>query len=121
MIVPRCVKLSAPHLLLAPRCSRLLAWAGFLFVFCTGPLLRASDLPPPFTVNLPFGANQATPAWLGHPETPPTAFARLDLPITPPEAGATLLVTVFFQEKEGGFLRVTWRGTGGAQTLSDNF
>jgi len=95
--------------------------AGFLLFFMAGSLLRASDLPAPFTVNLPFAVNQATPVWLGHPETPQKTFATLNLPITPPDANASLLVTVFFQEKEGGFLRVTWQGTDAAQLLSDNF
>ena len=44
--------------------------------------------------------------------TPSTTFATLDLPLTPPEPGAALLVTVFFQEKSGGFLRIGWQSAG---------
>ncbi len=69
---------------------------------------RALDTPAEFTLDLPFGANQATPLWLGHPATPAGTFATLDLPITPPDAGASLLVTVFYEEKAGGFLRISW-------------
>jgi hypothetical protein len=71
-------------------------------------ILRAQDIRP-FTLDLPFGANEATPAWLGQPVTPAATFATLDLPITPPAGGAALLVTVFFQEKKGGFLRIDWQ------------
>ncbi|HEV3272853.1 MAG TPA: hypothetical protein VGZ93_11790 [Candidatus Methylacidiphilales bacterium] len=95
-------------------------WACLFLLLLAGGL-RASDLPDAFTLNLPFPANQATPGWLGHPETPPTEFATLDLPILAPDTNASLLVTVYFQEKEGGFMRITWQGTQGAQVLSDNF
>lgn len=81
----------------------------------------ASDLPAPVTLDLPIPANQTLPAWLGQPETPATTFATLDLPILTPDTEASLLVTVYFQEKQGGFMRITWQGTQGAQVLSDNF
>ena len=83
--------------------------------------LRASDLPAPVTLDLPIPANQALPTWLGQPETPATTFATLDLPILTPTTTASLLVTVYFQEKQGGFMRISWQGTQGAQVLSDNF
>jgi len=86
-----------------------------------GLSLRAADVPSAFTIDLPFGATQATPAWLGHPESPAGTFASLSLPIAPPDDNASLLVTVFFTEKSGGFLRIGWQGAGGAQVLSDNF
>ena len=69
---------------------------------------RALDAPLDFTLDLPFGASQATPSWLGHPTTPAGTFATLDLPITPPDGSPSLLVTVFYQEKAGGFLRIGW-------------
>jgi hypothetical protein len=83
--------------------------------------LRAADLPPAVTLDLPFAANQATPAWLGHPETPAASFATLNLPILAPDPNASLLVTVYFQENQGGFMRISWLGTQGAQVLSQNF
>ena len=95
-------------------------WACFLLLFLVG-WLRASDLPAPFTLDLPFAANQATPSWLGHPETPPADFATLDLPILTPDTNASLLVTVYFEEKQDGFMRISWQGTQGAQVLSENF
>ena len=61
------------------------------------------------------------PTWLGQPETPPTTFATLNLPIFAPDPNASLLVTVYFQEKQGGFMRIIWQGTQDAQVLSDNF
>ncbi len=92
-----------------------------VFLFAIVPLVRGADLPAPFVVDLPFQANAATPVWLGHPEMPNTTFATLNLPIQPPDPAATLLVTVFFQEKEGGFLRISWQGAETAQILVDNF
>jgi len=101
---------------------KLMAWAGGCFLLLASLRLPALDAEPaPFVLDLPCQANLATPVWLAHPVTPSTTFATLDLPIDPPEASASLLVTLFFQEKEGGFLRITWQGTGGAQILSDNF
>jgi hypothetical protein len=82
---------------------------------------HASDLPPSLTLNLPIPVNLATPTWLGHPTTPATTFATLDLPILTPDPTASLLVTVYFQEKEGGFMRIVWNGAQGAQVLSENF
>jgi hypothetical protein len=119
----RVVKTSLRHFVPAtsPLFPKRWAWAGVVLFLIIAAPLQASDLPPPFTVNLPFAANQATPIWLGHPETPQTTFATLNLPITPPDANAALLITVFFQEKEGGFLRIAWQGPQVAQTVSDNF
>jgi len=105
-----------------PACRTTLSWGWTcflsLFLVCT---LRASDLLAPFTLELPIPANQALPAWLGQPETPATTFATLNLPILSPDSTSSLLVTVYFQEKPDGFLRISWQGTQGAQLLSDNF
>jgi hypothetical protein len=95
-------------------------WACFLLLFCAG-YLTAADLPAPVTLDLPIPANLATPAWLGHPETPAAVFATLNIPLQAPDPNAALLVTVYFQEQEGGFMRISWLGTTGAQVLSDNF
>jgi hypothetical protein len=78
-------------------------------------------LPAPVTLDFPIPANKALPAWLGQPEIPPTTFATLNLPVLTPDTTASLLVTVYFQEKQDGFIRVIWQGTQGAQLLSDNF
>jgi hypothetical protein len=72
---------------------------------------RATDVTPAYTLNLPFAADAATPVWLGQPVTGTNPFATLDLPITPPDATASLLVTVFFQEQTGGFLRIGWQSS----------
>jgi hypothetical protein len=104
---------SFPGLLLGRVCCLLL--------FVGTSLLHASDLPAPVTLDLPIAADLATPSWLGHPETPATEFAALNLPILTPDTTASLLVTVYFQEKQGGFLRIIWNGTQGAEQLSENF
>ena len=114
--------------------SRLLVLA---LVFSTSlTTLRALDGGDSFTLNLPYSLNAATPAWLDHPIAGSSPFASLNLPITPPDATASLLVTVFFQEQNGGFLRISWQsaalsdgeqalpGPGEAalsSVLSDNF
>jgi hypothetical protein len=100
--------------------TELSGWACFLLLFLVG-FARASDLPAPVTLDFPISANQVLPNWLGLPETPATIFATLNLPILTPDADASLLVTVYFQEKQGGFMRVLWKGTQDAQVLSDNF
>ena len=83
--------------------------------------LHATDLPAPLTLDVPIPVNRALPSWIGQPEVPATVFGTLSLPILPPDPSASLLVTVYFQEKESGFLRVIWKGTQGAQVLTDNF
>jgi hypothetical protein len=83
-----------------------------LLVAVASPALHASDLLPGFTLNLPFAANAATPAWLAQPIVGSAPFATLDLPVTPPDATASLLITVFFQEQNGGFLRISWQADG---------
>ncbi|HUB65991.1 MAG TPA: hypothetical protein VL981_00740 [Candidatus Methylacidiphilales bacterium] len=110
-----------PSPFLKQKLPAILKIGGWLACFLAASLLRADDLPAPFTIDLPFQANEATPVWLGHPVTPQTVFATLNVPIIPPDPNASLLVTVFFQEEEGGFLRITWQGTQSAQVLSDNF
>ena len=98
-------------------------WLALLaLVWALGSALHASELSNTYTLTLPVQANLATPAWLGHPETPAGTFASLDLPLTAPESGDSLLVTIFFQEKEGGFLRLSWKDAAGEeQVLSSNF
>lgn len=116
------MKSSSPHFL-APLSfgPKFLGRAVLLLFLVAGSFLKASDLPPAYVIDLPVSSNQATPIWLGHPETPQTTFATLNLPIDSPDPAASLLVTVFFQEKEGGFLRISWQGAQSAQVLSDNF
>jgi hypothetical protein len=100
--------------------GRATGWIGLLLLGLAASL-HAADLPAPVTLDVPIPPNRALPAWLGQPSVPATSFATLDLPILTPDPAATLLVTVYFREKQGGFLRITWNGTQGAQTLSDNF
>lgn len=100
-------------------------WACSLLLFLVCSVFSvnasASDLPASVTLDLPIPANLATPIWLGHPDIPANALAALNVPILTPDTNASLLVTVYFQEKQGGFMRVVWKGTQGAQLLSDNF
>ncbi len=83
--------------------------------------LHAADLPAPVTLDVPVPVNRALPAWIGQPEVPSTIFGTLNLPILPPDPSASLLVTVYFQERQGGFLRLIWKSAQDAQVLSNNF
>ncbi len=82
---------------------------------------HGDDLPAPATLDIPIPLNRAMPLWVGQPQTPPATFATMNLPIMTPDPAASLLVTVSFQEKDGGFLRIIWTGPNGAQVLSNNF
>jgi hypothetical protein len=93
----------------------------FALVWALGPGAQASSKADFYTLELPIEANVATPVWLGHPETPAGSFASLDLPLTVPDSGDSLLITIFFQEKDGGFLRLSWKNAAGEQVLSSNF
>jgi len=90
----------------------LLIWAGVS--------AYALDEPVSFTFDLPFPDNQATPVWLGHPAMAAGTFATLNLPITPPDPQASLVVTLYFTEKQDGFLRASWIGSQAAEVLSEN-
>jgi hypothetical protein len=90
--------------------SRVILSGGLLWALLV-PVLNAQETVDAYMLDFPLGANVATPAWLGQPQTPSGQFASLILPISPPTAGASLLVTVFFQEKAGGFLRISWQGS----------
>jgi hypothetical protein len=92
--------------------------AGFLLL---ASHLHAADLPAPVTLDVPIPVNRALPAWIGQPETPATIFGTLNLPILPPDSSSSLLVTVYFQERQGGFLRLIWKGAQNSELLTDNF
>ena len=91
-----------------------------LVVGVVGLASRANAATVSYTLDLPLKPNVALPSWLGPIETPAGAFATVYLPLTPPEAANALLVTLTFQEKEGGFLRLAWKNGTGEQELSAN-
>jgi hypothetical protein len=49
-----------------------------------------------------------------------TTLGTLVAEVAPPPGGAGLLIHLFFEEKEGGFLRVFWKSGDSTVTLSDN-
>lgn len=107
------------------RTSRRLIPAGIgaaaLLLSGLTALTRGDDLPAPATLDLPVPANRAMPVWIGQPQTPSTTFATMNVPVMQPDPAASLLLTVYFQEKDGGFLRIIWAGSNGAKVISDNF
>ena len=114
------VKNPGKHLPSAVFLPKLLVWCGCFLVFLGAIDVRGADLPPSFVLKLPVQASEPLPIWLGAPQTLLTTFAMLNLPVQPPNPDASLLVTVYFQEKQGGFLRVVWQGAQTAQALTDN-
>jgi len=116
------IKISAQIRTRSATAASLAALAGVFFSSALA-LLRADELPGPLTLDVPVPANLATPAWLGHPETPPNeTLPTLDLPITPPDANAALLITIYFTETDDGFLRINWNPDAGTPVaLADNF
>jgi hypothetical protein len=93
----------------------LLALAGF------GSRLTAATVDDSYTLNLPLSSTVVLPNWLGQPVIPAGTFASMDRPLTAPAINDSLLVTIIFQEKEGGFLRLTWKNAEGEQLLTSNF
>jgi hypothetical protein len=89
--------------------------------FLAGVPLFADDGLQAFSLDLPYQGSVALPAWLSQPQVPETTFATLNLPIQPPDTTSSLLVTLFFQEKTDGFLRVIWKNASASQELSSNF
>lgn len=72
---------------------------------------------------LPLSSTSVTPGWLQiHPSNPTndSVAASYDFVITPPDATGDLAVTFYFTEKEGGFLKLYWKGEKTAETLCDN-
>ena len=95
---------SQPPLCIRRRTAHLAV--GFAVFFSTAlTFLRADELPGPLTLDIPVPVNLATPAWLGHPSMPNDTLQTLALPIAPPTPDAALLITVYFTERDNGFLR----------------
>ena len=102
--------------------ANLAAWMA-VFFSASLAFLHADELPGPLTLNIPVAMNLATPAWLGHPVIPNDTLQSVALPITPPNAHAALLMTVYFTESDDGFLRINWTPNGGGApvALASNF
>ncbi|HEX8371352.1 MAG TPA: hypothetical protein VF585_01110 [Chthoniobacterales bacterium] len=68
------------------------------------------------------GADSAPlPTWMeGPPMATPAKHATVSFPIKPPAAEDDLLVTVFFNEQPGGFLRVYWDDGFNKEMLTEN-
>jgi len=93
-----------------------------VFFSTASAFLRADELPGPLTLDIPVPVNLATPAWLGHPSMPNDTLQTLALPIAPPTPDAALLITVYFTERDNGFLRINWKPAVGAPVaLATNF
>jgi len=73
-----------------------------------------------FLQNLQSPSTQL-PQWMdGPPMATPAKHATVSFPIDPPKAEEDLLVTVFFNEQPGGFLRVYWNDGFNKEMLTEN-
>ena len=72
-------------------------------------------------VRWPLAADTALPSWLGRPAAKmDAAFATVDVPVFPVDGTGNLLVTLYFDEADLGFLRVYWKGGETAERLAGN-
>lgn len=74
-----------------------------------------------FLQNLNGQSSGPLPSWMdGPPMATPARHATVSFPINPPAAEDDLLVTVFFNEQPGGFLRVFWDDGFNKEMLTEN-
>ncbi len=87
-------------------------------VLATGAAGRAAE---PYLQYLNGAENGPLPQWMdGPPMATPAKYATVSFPIKPPQEEDDLIVTVFFNEQPGGFLRVYWDDGFNKEMLSDN-
>lgn len=94
----------------------------FLFLPVAFCLSQAGESERGFTLDLARSdKTQDLPVWMtGSPLASPADHATIGFTISPPPGNSDLAVTFYFQETEGGFLRVYWDGTQTNEMLSDN-
>ena len=74
-----------------------------------------------FLQKLNGAENPTLPNWMeGPPMATPAKYATVSFPIRPPQEEDDLLVTVFFNEQPGGFLRVYWDDGYNKEMLTEN-
>ncbi len=74
-----------------------------------------------FLQNLNGEKSAPLPQWMdGPPMATPAKHATVSFPINPPKAEDDLVVTVFFNEQPGGFLRVYWDDGFNKEMLTEN-
>ena len=89
------------------------------FALLAGSL--AAQAGPSFLQNLDGRESAPLPEWMdGAPMATPAKHATVSFPINPPAAEDDLLVTVFFNEQPGGFLRVYWDDGYNKEMLTEN-
>ncbi len=101
----------------------LRTWALFPLFLSGLTALPADSLPPVFVVDVENLNSAAFPAWLKSvsPDSSTISTTETDFVVTRPEGvEGNLLLTVIFDEKDGGFLRVYRKNQDQAQTISEN-
>ena len=74
-----------------------------------------------FLQNLNGQESRPLPSWMdGPPMATPARYATVSFPINPPAVEEDLLVTIFFKEQPGGFLRVYWDDGFNKEMLAEN-
>ncbi len=93
---------------------------GFCLGFCT-TIATATPAASSFTLEWPLPVGRAVPSWLGEvEETSDGIGSSLRIPLRVPEGGRDLLVTLFFLDEEGGFVRLIWDGSDSQTMLAIN-
>lgn len=91
------------------------------FLAIGGSLSNSSLAADAFLQDFSSGLEVDLPQWMGGlPFATPAKHATVSFPIQPPEADEDLLVTIFFSEQPGGFLRVFWVDGRNQQMLCEN-
>jgi hypothetical protein len=95
---------------------------ALLSLFAVGGLLRAEDAAPPATIDLGTLPAVAYPIWLmGVAPAEPGTLGEADFEVVAPAPGRSdLLLTVIFDEGNGGFLRVYRQDGATAEMVADN-
>ncbi|HEY5892736.1 MAG TPA: hypothetical protein VIT91_05840 [Chthoniobacterales bacterium] len=97
----------------------LLSAVAFLAI--SGSLPNSGQAADSFLQDFSLGHEVDLPQWMGGlPLATPAKNATVSFPIQPPETDEDLLVTVFFSEQPGGFLRVYWADSRNQQMLCAN-
>ncbi|MFQ3577843.1 MAG: hypothetical protein SNJ52_02380, partial [Verrucomicrobiia bacterium] len=95
----------------------LAAWS----LLATATTASADPVASSYTLEWPLPPARAVPSWIGDvQETGDGIGSSLLIPVRVPVPRHDLLVTLFFHDQEGGFLRVVWQGTNAQTTLAVN-
>jgi len=93
----------------------------FSIVFLVVAFVRTGQAAESYLQHFDGSESAPLPAWMpGDPVAKPATYATVSFPILPPEAEEDLILTVFFEDPRGGFLRIYWDDGLNKEMLTDN-